>query len=57
MSWTHLWPGGLMALVLIGLMVWAAVIYALHSKGDVRVHISRGKTSFELDAKEASGKR
>ena len=52
MSSLHLWPGGALVFILIVLMAWAAVMYALFRKGDVRVHIARGKTSFELDAKE-----
>lgn len=35
----------------------AMVVYALHRKGDVTVRISRGKSMFELKAKESTGKR
>jgi hypothetical protein len=47
-------PGGLVTLFGIVLMLCVIVMYALYRKGDVRVHFSRGKTSFELDAKERS---
>ena len=30
--------------------------YALYKKGDVRIHFSRGKTCFELDAKDRLSK-
>jgi hypothetical protein len=49
-------PGGLALLVAIVLAFSAIVLYALNKKGDVRVHFSRGKTSFELDAKERSSR-
>jgi hypothetical protein len=49
-------PGGLVTLLVIVSMFCAVVIYAINKKGDVKVHVVRGKTSFELDAKEASRK-
>jgi hypothetical protein len=49
-------PGGLIMMIVIVLMLCLLALYALYSKGDVRVHFSRGKTSFELDAKERSSK-
>jgi hypothetical protein len=45
-------PGGLFFLIALGLMFCVPVLYAMHKKGDVRVLFSRGKTSFELVAKE-----
>ena len=50
-------PGGLVTLILIALMLWAVVVYALRTKGDVRVLLTRGKTTFELEAKERNSKR
>jgi hypothetical protein len=47
-------PGGLMTLLVIVMMFCAVVVYAINKKGDVKVHVVRGKTSFELDAKERS---
>ena len=40
------------SLLTIWLMRSVMVVYALHRKGDVTVRISRGKTLFELEAKE-----
>jgi hypothetical protein len=45
-------PGGVLIVILIALLLFAVVAYALYSKGDVRVVISRGKTRFALEGKE-----
>ena len=45
-------PGGFYLLVVLGLMFCTPVLYALSKKGDVKVRFSRGKTNFELEAKE-----
>jgi hypothetical protein len=47
-------PGGLLTIVIVLAMVCAVVLCAIYQKGDVKVHVVRGKTSFELDAKERS---
>jgi hypothetical protein len=47
-------PGGLLTLAAIVSMFCLVVLCAIYKKGDVKVHVVRGKTSFELDAKEQS---
>ncbi len=47
-------PGGLVTLLIVVAMVCGLIFYALYRKGDVRVLFSRGKTMFELEAKERS---
>jgi hypothetical protein len=51
-----LFPGGLVTLVVIVSMLCVVVLCAIYRKGDVKVHVVRGKTSFELDAKESNRK-
>jgi hypothetical protein len=50
-------PGGFLILLGLGLMFCVPVLYALFKKGDVRVQFARGKTRFELVAKERSSER
>jgi hypothetical protein len=45
-------PAGLTLVVAVVAAFSVIVLYALYKKGDVHVHLSRGKTGFELDAKE-----
>lgn len=50
-------PGGFLIFVALGLMFCIPVLYALFKKGDVRVQFARGKTRFELVARERSSER
>jgi hypothetical protein len=54
---TSFLPGGFVTLIVIVSMFCAVVLYAMNKKGDVKVHVIRGKTSFELEAKERSSRR
>ena len=42
---------------LVGLMFLVPVLCSIYKKGDIRVHFSRGKMSFELEAKERDSER
>ena len=48
--------GGLVLLV-VAYMGYRLVRFALRTKGDVNVEMSRGKTVFKLEAKERSASR
>ena len=50
-------PGGFLIIAVLGLMFAVPVLYALWKKGDVRVQFARGKTSFQLVAKERNRNR
>jgi len=50
-------PGGFVIVILVALLVSGLVAYALRTKGDVHVLFSRGKTIFQLEAKERGSKR
>jgi hypothetical protein len=43
---------GVFIVLVIGMMFLAPVLCSIYKKGDIRVHFSRGKTNFELNAKE-----
>jgi hypothetical protein len=50
-------PGGWLVIVALGLMFCIPVLCSIFKKGDIRVQFIRGKTSFELEAKERHAER